>query len=277
MAHYEHMTTANLAGKSALVTGGAQGIGEGVARELARRGAHVTIADIDQERGGSVAADIGGEFIKTDVSDYESNLAAVAVAARRSGNVDIAILNAGVISNVAMGTEFDPVRYRRAMGINLDGVVYGINAVLPALVAAGGGDIIVTASMAGIAPTPLDPVYAANKTGVIGLVRSFGLASVHDGIRTNAVCPAFADTSLVALIRSGLAEAGVPLLSVVTVVETYMMVLESGQSGQCWFVQPGRPSEPFSFRGAPGPRLADGGSAAAADPATQRLIAGDSQ
>jgi len=266
------MTTADVENKSVLVTGGAQGIGEGVARHLAELGARVTIADIDQELGERVAADIGAEFISTDVSDYESNLAAVAAATHRFGSVDIAILNAGVISNIAMGAQFDPVRYRRAMGINLDGVVYGINAVLPAMIAAGGGDIIVTASMAGIAPTPLDPVYAANKTGVVGLVRSFGLASLHDHIRTNAVCPAFADTGLVAPIRTGLADAGVPLLSVDTVVQTYMSVLESGESGQCWFVQPGRPSEPFSFRGAPGPRLADGGIAAAADPATQRRI-----
>jgi NAD(P)-dependent dehydrogenase (short-subunit alcohol dehydrogenase family) len=271
------MTTTDVENKSVLVTGGAQGIGEGVARKLARLGAYVTIADIDRERGESVATDIGGQFVETDVSDYESNLAAVAAASARSGGVDIAILNAGVISNIAMGPEFDPVRYRRAMGINLDGVVYGINAVLPVMSSVGGGDIIVTASMAGIAPTPLDPVYAANKTGVVGLVRSFGLASVHDGIRTNAVCPAFADTGLVAPIRAGLAEAGVPLLSVDTVVETYLKVLEAGKSGLCWFVQPGRPSEPFSFRGAPGPRLADGGIAAAADPATQRLIAGGIQ
>lgn len=271
------MTKAEVKNKSVLVTGGAQGIGEGVARQLAELGAHVTIADIDQELGESVATDIGGGFIKTDVSDYKSNLAAVAATVGKFGGVDIAILNAGVISNVAMGAEFDPVRYRRAMGINLDGVVYGINAVLPAMKSAGGGDIIVTASMAGIAPTPLDPVYAANKTGVVGLVRSFGLASVHDGIRANAVCPAFADTDLVAPIRAGLSEAGVPLLSVDTVVQTYLKVLESGESGQCWFVQPGRPSEPFSFRGAPGPRRADGGIAAAADPATQRLIAGGDQ
>ena len=182
----EHRTTPDIENKSVLVTGGAHGIGEGVARALSALGAHVTIADIDADRGHSVAADIDGQFISTDVSEYDANIAAVQAATRRFGTLDIAILNAGVISNVPMGATFDPDQYRRAMGINLDGVVFGINAALPALLAAGGGDIIVTASMAGIAPTPLDPVYAANKTGLVGLVRSFGLRSVHDGIRTNA-------------------------------------------------------------------------------------------
>ncbi len=266
------MTTLDLTGKSALVTGGAAGIGEGVARRLAGLGASVTVADVDEERGRSVAADIDGQFISTDVADYPANLAMVQAVLAAYGALDIAVLNAGIISSVAMGADFDPVQYRRAMGINLDGVVFGINAVLPALRESGGGDIVVTASMAGIAPTPLDPVYAANKTGVVGLVRSFGLASVHEGIRTNVVCPAFADTQLVAPIRAGLEDAGVPLLSVATVVDTYLAVLESSSSGECWFVQPGRPSEPFAFRRAPGPRTADGSSAAAADPATQRRI-----
>ncbi|NQU37229.1 MAG: SDR family NAD(P)-dependent oxidoreductase [Actinobacteria bacterium] len=271
------MTTPDVANKSALVTGGAQGIGEGVARRLSALGARVTIADIDEKRGRAVAAEIGGQFVSTDVANFDANVALVRQVVETYGSLDIAVLNAGVISNVRMGDEFDPAKYRRAMGINLDGVVYGINAALPALRKSGGGDILVTASMAGIAPTPLDPVYAANKTGVVGLVRSFGLASVHDGIRTNVVCPAFADTGLVAPIRAGLAEAGVPLLSVDTVVETYMTVLDSGESGQCWYVQPGRPSERFSFRGAPGPRRADGSNASAADPDTQRRITEGSQ
>lgn len=268
----EHRTTPGMENKSVLVTGGAHGIGEGVARALAALGAHVTIADIDPHRGHSVAADIDGQFISTDVSEYGANIAAVDAATRRFGTLDIAILNAGVISNIPMGATFDPVQYRRAMGVNLDGVVFGINAALPALLAAGGGDIIVTASMAGIAPTPLDPVYAANKTGLVGLVRSFGLRSVDDGIRTNAVCPAFADTRLIAPIRSGLSQAGIPLLSVETVVQTYVDVLNSGESGQCWFVQPGRASEPFTFPSAPGPKHADGSPASAAETSTQRHI-----
>ncbi|MFT6563872.1 MAG: NAD(P)-dependent dehydrogenase (short-subunit alcohol dehydrogenase family) [Actinomycetes bacterium] len=268
----EHRTTPDIENKSVLVTGGAHGIGEGVARALSALGAHVTIADIDADRGHSVAADIDGQFISTDVSEYDANIAAVQAATRRFGTLDIAILNAGVISNVPMGATFDPDQYRRAMGINLDGVVFGINAALPALLAAGGGDIIVTASMAGIAPTPLDPVYAANKTGLVGLVRSFGLRSVHDGIRTNAVCPAFADTRLIAPIRSGLSQAGIPLLSVETVVQTFVDVLNSGESGQCWFVQPGRTSEPFAFPGVPGPKRADGSPASAAETSTQRHI-----
>lgn len=264
----------DLSGRSALVTGAASGIGEGVARRLASLGANVTVADVNDDLGHQVARDVAGVFVHTDVTDYESNLAAVDAAVDRFGGLDIAVLNAGVISNVVMGAEFDPLAYRRCMGVNLDGVVYGMNAAMRPMQASGGGDILVTASMAGIAPTPLDPIYAANKTAVVGLVRSFGLASTHFGIRTNAICPAFADTALIGPIRQGLHEAGVPLLDVEEVVDTYLAVLDSNQSGECWFVQPGRPAEAFAFRRAPGPRLADGSTASAADPEAQRRIAG---
>ncbi len=262
------MTYQSVDGKSILITGGSHGFGEGLARRMAAEGGVVTIADIDSDRGSRVANEIGGAFIKTDVTDWEDNRAAVAAAASSGGGLDVVILNAGVTSGIGLGADFDPQRYRRVMAINLDGVVYGMAAALPALKERG-GDIIATASMAGIAPTPFDPIYATNKSAVVGLVRSFGLASVADGVRTNAVCPAFADTKILGTMRQGLVDAGVPLLSVDDVVSVYFEILASDSSGECWFVQPGRPSQPFTFRRAPGPRRSDGSSAAAADPDTQ--------
>jgi len=255
--------------KSILITGGSNGFGEGLARRFVQAAGIVTIADIDADRGKALANEIGATFVKTDVTDFEANQHAVEVATDSGGGLDIVILNAGVTSGIGLGGDFDPAKYRRTMAINLDGVVYGVAASLPALKRNGGGDIVVTASMAGIAPTPFDPIYATNKNAVVGLVRSFGLASVADNIRTNAICPAFADTRILGEMRQGLVDAGVPLLRIEEVVDVYLDVLASNRSGECWFVQPGRPSEPFAFRRAPGPRKSDGSIAAAADPQTQ--------
>ena len=147
-----------------------------------------------------------------------------------------------------------------------------MHAALPALRGRGGGDILLTASLAGLTVVPLDPIYAANKTAVVALARALGTAHEPEGIRVNAICPAFTDTSMVDTIRESLDGMSVPLIEKDQVVETFITVLESGQSAQAWFVQPGRPSEPFRFNRAPGPRRADGQQAQAVDAESQIRI-----
>jgi NAD(P)-dependent dehydrogenase (short-subunit alcohol dehydrogenase family) len=144
------------------------------------------------------------------------------------------------------------------MAINLDGVVFGVQAALPVLRARGGGDIIATASMAGLTATPFDPIYGANKAAVVGLVRALGPAIEPDRIRINALCPSFADTDILTPLKDHLVRTGFPILTVDTVVDAFMGVLTSEDTGQCWHVVPGRPSEPFRFRGVPGPRAEQG-------------------
>ncbi|MEI6621618.1 MAG: SDR family NAD(P)-dependent oxidoreductase [Actinomycetes bacterium] len=262
-----HMAPTNsMAGKVALVTGGAQGLGAGVARRLSGLGAKVVIADVNGDAGAALAADLGATFVHCDVSQYDDNLAAVAAATSTYGGLDTVILNAGVASGLTMGEQFDVDRYRQVMGINLDGVVFGFNAALPALRARGGGKVVATASLAGLTPVPMDPVYAANKSAVVALVRSLAGLCADEGIEVNAVCPAFADTAILGELRGALVTAGVPLLSVDDVVDVFLTILEADDSGQCWYVQPGRPAEPFAFRRAPGPRTAAGSPAPAADP-----------
>ena len=102
-------------------------------------------------------------------------------------------LNAGVATGCGVGDDFDLARYRRAMGANLDGVVFGVHAALPALRRRGGGAIVATASLAGLTGVPYDPLYAANKHAVVGLVRSLAPLA-EEGIRVNAVCPGFAES-----------------------------------------------------------------------------------
>jgi NAD(P)-dependent dehydrogenase (short-subunit alcohol dehydrogenase family) len=246
-------------GKVAWITGGASGFGAGAARRLAGLGATVVLSDIDVDNGEKVAAEVGGTFVHCDVSSFEDNQAAVARVMDANGRLDIAFLNAGIASGTGVGDDFDLARYRRAMGVNLDGVVFGMHAASTAMGSVDnggrGGRIVATASLAGLVATPFDPLYGANKHGVVGLVRAAGAAYAGKGVFINAICPGFADTNIVsAPAREALANIGVPLLPVDAVIDALVAALESGEGGQCWFIQPGRPSEPFRFRNVPGPR-----------------------
>jgi NAD(P)-dependent dehydrogenase (short-subunit alcohol dehydrogenase family) len=142
------------------------------------------------------------------------------------------------------------------MGVNLDGVVFGTHAVLPAMSARGGGAIVATASLAGLTAVPFDPLYAANKHAVVGLARSLGLGLSYEGIRVNAICPGFAESKIVDPIRDALAENGVTLIPAEVVAETVFGLVTGDMSGECWFIQPGREPAPFAFRNVPGPRAA---------------------
>jgi NAD(P)-dependent dehydrogenase (short-subunit alcohol dehydrogenase family) len=240
--------------KVALVTGGANGLGRASSLALAEAGVEVVIADLDVEAGAEVAERVGGHFVQTDVSDLESDLRAVAFAVEHCGGLDLAFLNAGVTSGCGLGEDLDLALYRRAMGVNLDGVAFGIHAVLPALRARGGGAIVATSSLAGLTGVPLEPIYTANKHAVVGLVRALGPALAYEGIRLNAVCPGFAETAMIAPIRDSLIESGLDIIPAETVAATVLRLLAGEESGECWFIQPGRDPAPFQFRGVPGPR-----------------------
>jgi NAD(P)-dependent dehydrogenase (short-subunit alcohol dehydrogenase family) len=244
----------SLRDKVAIVTGGASGLGRATARALAEAGAEVVIADVNAEGGEAVAREVGGHFVATDVSDLDANRAMVAFARERCGGLDLAFLNAGVATGCGVGEDFDLATYRRAMGINLDGVVFGTHAVLPALRERGGGAIVATASLAGLTAVPMEPLYAANKHAVVGLARSLGPSLALEQIRFNAVCPGFAESALTEPIREGLEAAGFRLIPAEVVAETVVRLLALDASGECWFVQQGREPAPFQFRNVPGPR-----------------------
>ena len=198
------------------------------------------VADIDDARGKEVADELGGRFVRTDVADPAASTAAVAPRVDTFGGLHIAHLNAGVTSWCGMGDDFDPEAYRRSMAINLDGVVYGIAAARPAITASGGGTIVATASMAGLVAAPFDPIYAANKHAVVGLVRSLGQTFAADGIRVHALCPSFAYTNIIKGSEQTLLDMGFPIIDVADVVAAFQRILDADSHGPM-LVRRGRP------------------------------------
>ncbi len=241
----------DLTGRTALVTGGASGIGAAAVRRLAAAGAVVGIADTDEGGARALAAEVGGLALPGDVSDPDLMTMAVDVAEDAFGRLSIVLLNAGVTAEQSGIEDLDLAGYRKIMAINVDHVVFGLAAAVPALRRAGGGNIIATSSLAGLVPMPGDALYTLTKHAVVGYVRAAAPTLAPDGIRVNAVCPGFADTPLIAAAREQFGEF--PLLTADDVAAGIEGVLERGEPGECWFVQPGRAPAPYRFRGVPGP------------------------
>jgi NAD(P)-dependent dehydrogenase (short-subunit alcohol dehydrogenase family) len=170
----------------------------------------------------------------------------------RIGPVDVACLNAGVVTGEGDVTAIDDEAYRRVLSVNVDGVFYGVRAL--ARVMPGGGRIVVTASLAGLVGIDSDPVYGLTKHAVIGFVRSVAPQLAERGIRIQAVCPGIVDTPMIAPLRDRLVESGFPLLRPEGVADAVAAALASDGTGEAWVVQPGRAPVQFRFPGVPGPR-----------------------
>lgn len=239
-------------GKVAIVTGGGSGIGKAVASRLASDGVRVVIADIDERLGTSVATQLDGTFVATDVGAPGDLEKAVAVASNEYGRLDIVHLNAGITTGDSNMRTLTVESYRRAVSVNVDGVVYGVMAAVPAL--SSGGAIVATASLAGLVPYPGDPIYGLTKHAVVGFVRAVAEQLSADGITVNAVCPGFVDTPILGGFADEFRAAGFPLLQPDEVADAFVTVVTSGLTGQVFVCQPGRLCEPYRFRGVPGPR-----------------------
>ena len=250
--HPPALDGAKLRGKVALITGGANGLGRAFAEVLLENDAVVVIADIDEANGNATAEQLGCAFEPLDVTDIDANKAVVEKTVERFGGLQIAMLNAGIESPFSLGDDFDLDAYRRAMSINLDAVVYGFNAARPALIASGGGSVLATASLAGLAAMAPQPVYGANKAAVVALARALGPAHAHENIRFNAICPGFADTAIINGVREALTGAGVPIIEPRAVADAAARVLASDDSGRALVVQAG--VEPYYSKFANIPR-----------------------
>jgi NAD(P)-dependent dehydrogenase (short-subunit alcohol dehydrogenase family) len=215
---------------TALVTGGASGIGAAIAELLRERGAEVQVLDL---RDG---------FDVSDASAWEG-----------VGPVELACLNAGVVTGESDVTKLGDEAYRRILATNVDGVVFGTRRL--ARVMKPGGAIVVTASLAGLTRLAGDPVYALTKHAVVGFVRGVAPQLERSGIRINAVAPGIADTPMIdGAMRDVLEREGFPLLRPHDVARAALVAALSPESGQVWAVQPGREPERFRFPNVPGVR-----------------------
>jgi NAD(P)-dependent dehydrogenase (short-subunit alcohol dehydrogenase family) len=201
-----------LAGKSAIVTGAASGIGRAAALRFAAEGAAVLCADIaaDQnEETASVARDAGGTALAqhTDVSDADSVREMTGRAAAEFGAIDVLYANAGVIG-IGSAKDCDEAEWHRILGVNLTGVWLCGKYVLPYMVEAGSGAIVNQASIGGLHGVPRVAAYCASKAGVIGLTRQMAVDFGPLGIRVNAIAPGTIPTPLV----RGLWEQGAGLV-----------------------------------------------------------------
>jgi NAD(P)-dependent dehydrogenase (short-subunit alcohol dehydrogenase family) len=189
-------------GKVALITGAGSGIGRATALALAREGASIVVADMDQAGGAETVRMIeeaGGRaaFVRTDVTKREDVEAMVAFTEKTLGGLDIAYNNAGIGTPQPRFPEARPDDWDRTLAVDLWGVIACVQAEVPVMRRRGGGVIINTASVAGLAPYLPDPIYAAAKHGVVGLTRSLQFLHGEAKIRVNCVCPGVVDTPMV--------------------------------------------------------------------------------
>jgi NAD(P)-dependent dehydrogenase (short-subunit alcohol dehydrogenase family) len=198
---------ARFAGKVAIVTGAAQGIGEAYARALAGQGASVVIADVNSEAGEAVAGDIkatGGQaaFVRTDVSDPESAHAMASAAVERFGGIDYLVNNAAIYGTMRLDLllTVDWDYYKHFMGVNMDGALTCTRACYRQMVARGGGAIVNQSSTAAWLYASF---YGLAKVGVNGLTQQLAHELGGMGIRVNAIAPGPIDTEATRTVVGG--------------------------------------------------------------------------
>ncbi|MES2033089.1 MAG: SDR family NAD(P)-dependent oxidoreductase [Pseudomonadota bacterium] len=232
--------------RNAVVTGSASGVGEALCARLALAGS--VIMALDKSDHGAAAAATGGRFWRCDVTsrnDWQSAATAI------TGAPTFVALNAGIMTRPPEAALTDDIfgwiatgGYDRVMRVNVDGVVFGLEALLPLM--SDGGAIVVTCSMAGLSPLPFDPFYAASKHAVVGLVRSLAPVLKARGIKINAFCPGGIATKLVPM---QLAAASPLLMSVEEAADTILDIAAGTSSGETW-IKSG-PGEPLTIVAAP--------------------------
>lgn len=251
------MTTINMTGRRAVITGAASGFGAGVTKALTAAGAMCVATDVDETGLAEVVASCepgSAHAVRLDVGDARAWEQLV----EQHGPFDLAILNAGVATNHIRPEGSLPLigldgeRYRTVMSANVDGVVFGAQSVLPHMVEIGFGDILVTASVAGLIPIAPDPIYGLTKHAVVGFVRSMAAAIDSQGegpdIHISAICPGFADTAILAdEAKRTIESLGLELLTVERVVNTMMNAIGERRNGAQWVVWPGRDDECYEW------------------------------
>lgn len=190
----------SFAGKVAVVTGGAKGIGEATARKLAQLGAAVALLDVDENGGKATAADIASrgarcEFFACDVSNARQVESAIGVVAASFGGIDVLVSNAGIQEYGDVVTTSEEL-WDKVMGINLKGCFLVSKFAVPVMLQRGKGAIVVVGSVQSMTAIGGSAAYVTAKHGLLGLVRAMALDYAQKGIRVNCVCPGAIDTPM---------------------------------------------------------------------------------
>lgn len=190
--------TGRLQGKVAVITGGCSGIGLATARRFTAEGATVVIGDLDDTRGPQLAEELGGGYLRTDVTDKAEVDALFAFAKNTYGSVDVAFNNAGISppdDDSILTTELEA--WRRVQEVNLTSVYLCCKAALPYMLEQGKGSIINTASFVAVMGAATSQIsYTASKGGVLSMSRELGVQFARQGVRVNALCPGPVNTPL---------------------------------------------------------------------------------
>jgi 3alpha(or 20beta)-hydroxysteroid dehydrogenase len=187
-----------LAGKVAIITGGAQGQGEGAARAFVAEGAKVVIADIADEPGKALAQELGenAHYVHLDVSDEESWRAAVDEAVATYGPVNVLVNNAGVLLFAEL-TKTTTADFERLFRVNQLGCFLGMRTVAPIMVENGGGSIVNSSSIEGLGGMPTLVAYTATKFAIRGMTKAAAMELGPKGVRVNSVHPGMIDTGMI--------------------------------------------------------------------------------
>jgi 3-oxoacyl-[acyl-carrier protein] reductase len=185
----------------AIITGGANGIGYAAVERFAEEGAQVILADYDEVKGTEAAKHLNEKgydvtFLQVNVADRENVQQLIDQSIERYGGIDILVNNAGITRD-AMLAKMDPSDFQRVLDVNLNGVFYCTQSVLPHLIEKGKGKIINTSSVSGVYGNVGQTNYAASKAAVIGMTKSWAKELGRKGINVNAVAPGFTRTSMV--------------------------------------------------------------------------------
>jgi 3-oxoacyl-[acyl-carrier protein] reductase len=194
------MNRIDLAGKRAVVTGGAQGIGRAIAERLLASGARVSIWDADGARAETTAAQLGPpetvHALRVDVTSADDVEAATTATAATWGGIDILVANAGISGPNQTLWQYAIADWQRVLAVNLTGVFLCCRAVVPVMIRHGYGRIVTVASIAGKEGNPNACAYSASKAGVIALTKSLGKELAGHDIAVNCVTPAAAQTAI---------------------------------------------------------------------------------
>lgn len=192
------MSTGRLAGKVALISGGARGQGAAEAKLFAEEGAKVVIGDILDDEGKAVADGLGDDvaYVHLDVTSEDSWGEAVAATEKQFGHVTVLVNNAGILTFGALAdTKLED--FQRIFAVNVNGVFLGMKTVAPSMETAGGGSIVNISSTSGLVGLPFVGVYGASKWAVRGMTKSAAMEMGSKGIRVNSVHPGGIDTPMI--------------------------------------------------------------------------------